>query len=314
MTVTQFPYLATFMDAIKSDTHLFDAMHFIDYPYQTGGDYIAPNPESINGVQALSEAAKSLIFSPRDDTKGQIRVWSKAFSLLLFVHVFGDVHQPLHAVSLFSEEFTPPLGDMGGNLWTIDYTSEVDGMTYSQMHLLFDCVGGLWCTYMPHPVTSEFTANVSRYADAIMAEYPITMFAPDDLVANYTTPNDFKETMYKWTKESFELAKVAYSSYPLGKTISQQDIQWARAMLKKQIALAGYRMAKVLAEMDTSIYMEPNREQIQQYWRAICIATIGVAVLALIALVLVFRKYKDYKQLADQKTATLSTVQYSALE
>eukprot|EP00461_Guttulinopsis_vulgaris_P002497 UN02498 len=195
------------MDDIKHDTHLFDNMHFIDYPYQISGDYIAPQPESINGIMAMTEAAKVLIFDPRNpNASAKARVWSKAFSLLLFVHVFGDVHQPLHAVSLFSEEFTPPLGDMGGNKWRIDYVADdVDNYQYTQMHLLFDCVGGLWCVYMPHPVTPAFTKNITQFADMIMAEYPLEEFAPAELKANYTTLEDFTASLTKWSLDEAKL-------------------------------------------------------------------------------------------------------------
>ena len=43
----------------------------------------------------------------------------------------GDIHQPLHASSLFDKRF--PYGDMGGNLFKINYTEKIE-----QLHKLFD--------------------------------------------------------------------------------------------------------------------------------------------------------------------------------
>jgi hypothetical protein len=290
------------MDEIKADTHLFDSMHFIDFPYvlpePVPPPFEAPNPESINGIQAMTEAAETLIFSKGKDRK--YGVWGKAFSLLLFVHVFGDIHQPLHAVSLFSSEFTPPLGDMGGNKWRINYVSEADGMKYTQMHLLFDCVGGIWpCNYMPHPVTHDFEADIKRYADSIITEYPIELFK-DQLNFNFTTETEFRELLTGFAYESFELAKTAYETYPLDGTIDEISIQSARAILKKQIALAGYRMARILERVDTSIHNAPNRDSIPEFWRVICIVAIILAVVALALSVILSRKNKDYKLLLEQ--------------
>ncbi|MGL5742868.1 MAG: S1/P1 nuclease [Legionella sp.] len=39
----------------------------------------------------------------------------KRFALRLLIHVVGDVHQPLHAITRVSTQL--PKGDMGGNLF-----------------------------------------------------------------------------------------------------------------------------------------------------------------------------------------------------
>jgi hypothetical protein len=46
----------------------------------------------------------------------------------------------LHAITYFSPRF--PRGDIGGNLFTINYTSPVDGQNYNNLHSLYDSVGG----------------------------------------------------------------------------------------------------------------------------------------------------------------------------
>eukprot|EP00461_Guttulinopsis_vulgaris_P003995 UN03996 len=85
-------------------------------------------------------------------------------------------------------------------------------------------------------------------------------------------------------------------------------------MLKRQIALAGYRMAGILNEMDTSIYGAPDREEIPAFWRVLCIVAILIAAAAVLALVFVARKYRDYKQLAATGAmATSTNSEYSLL-
>lgn len=56
----------------------------------------------------------------------------KSMMLRYLVHVVGDVHQPLHSASLFDNEHFPK-GDMGGNLFKINYTKNVDNL-----HKFFD--------------------------------------------------------------------------------------------------------------------------------------------------------------------------------
>lgn len=291
--ITKFPYLAIFMDAIKSDTILFDPMHYIDFPYQTGGDFVAPEPGEVNALYAMTQAISNLVFT----SNRQHSVWSKSISLLLFVHVLGDIHQPLHAVSLFDADHAPPQGDKGGNLWFIDYTAETDGHHYTQLHLLFDAVGGLWLGSLPTPVTSAFDDNIATLVDSVMTQFPASDFE-DKLNFDFNTPDEFHELVTSWALESFELAKVAYDQYKLNSKIDQQQIQWARSMLKQRIALAGYRMAKVLDKIDTTILNDPDRNTIPAVWRALAIVATVAAIAALVGFVMAFRKYKDYKQLA----------------
>lgn len=46
------------------------------------------------------------------------------------VHLVGDIHQPLHTVSLWDNQF--PKGDQGGNLFAISFQN------ISNLHALWD--------------------------------------------------------------------------------------------------------------------------------------------------------------------------------
>ena len=59
--------------------------------------------------------------------------YEKSTALRFLTHVVGDVHQPLHSAELYSEEF--PKGDMGGNLFKINY---IPDKNINGLHKFFD--------------------------------------------------------------------------------------------------------------------------------------------------------------------------------
>lgn len=62
---------------------------------------------SINSVQLVQNAIKVLTTNVNKTTA------ERALFARYLVHVAGDIHQPLHSVSLFNETY--PSGDRGGN-------------------------------------------------------------------------------------------------------------------------------------------------------------------------------------------------------
>lgn len=51
--------------------------------------------------------------------------------LRLLIHMVGDMHQPMHAATLFDERF--PQGDKGGNSFTV-----YNGKTKTNLHSVWD--------------------------------------------------------------------------------------------------------------------------------------------------------------------------------
>lgn len=58
---------------------------------------------------------------------------AKSVALRLFIHLVGDIHQPLHCATLVNPDF--PHGDAGGNAFPLKYHYSVDNL-----HALFDSV------------------------------------------------------------------------------------------------------------------------------------------------------------------------------
>lgn len=70
--------------------------------------------------------------SHKDKIQGKVS-WdlSNSFHLRLLIHYVGDIHQPLHASTRYTEKH--PKGDEGGNLFKLKSKGEV-----SNLHSLWD--------------------------------------------------------------------------------------------------------------------------------------------------------------------------------
>ena len=82
--------------------------------------------EPYNAVWALHELEDTL----KQDHDTNNAKLMKSQALRLYIHIVGDIHQPLHAATYYSEDF--PNGDAGGNFFDIKYKD------YTQLHFLWD--------------------------------------------------------------------------------------------------------------------------------------------------------------------------------
>ena len=213
-------------DHIKTNNwKLFSHWHYIDFPYVTGPLRKVPKVPKENAVQGMCEAIKTLQTST--DPLG------KAMMLALLIHIVGDVHQPLHAISHYSSKF--PKGDSGGFLYKVQ--TETGSMN---LHLYWDLGAGLLekprHPYTPLLIISPQTENLAK---AWSEEFPKDKFK-----------KQLQETqLISWAKESYELAKqVAYPKN--SKTVhSKEYVLAAQPVVKKQITLAGYRLAQLLEQV-----------------------------------------------------------------
>lgn len=206
--------------------------HYSDIPYVLG-DFKRP---------ATSEPTESALTALPANMKilsdASAKPTDRAVALAWVEHLVGDIHQPLHAVSMYSEKF--PHGDQGGNAEMIR-TTQGD---VKRLHAFWDDAVG----------TSEDYKVLEKLADEIEK-------MPDDqakqIMAKDTTPQS-------WLQESHDAAvKDAYDDGKL-QTASAQD--WdqkkiqadevpqlseayeknAQAVAKERILLAGHRLADEL--------------------------------------------------------------------
>jgi hypothetical protein len=182
--------------------------HYVDRPYAIDGlphgDAPSPNAETQMAV------FRQVIASDQPDAL-------KSYDLVWLMHVVGDVHQPLHCVTRFTQ--TEPGGDRGGN--DVKLTTPP-----GELHGFWDNVLG----------TSKAPSKAKTLAKAL---------APADTkLAGDTSADD-------WITESFGEAKTDVYVQPIGPgtgpySLTKKYKKHAQALAKQRVALAGARLANVL--------------------------------------------------------------------
>lgn len=202
--------------------------HYVNLPVTpTTGPATAP-------VSLPAPAADNIITAYRtnlDVLAGDAPDAEKAVALCWVFHLVGDVHQPLHTVSLFSEQF--PGGDRGGNLFLVRAR---EGGAAISLHTFWD---GL-------------ILGSDRYRAAA-----------NEAVALRLRPEFAREKLHEltrggfeaWAMEGVELARdVAYRHGALAgsedKTaapvLPDGYAATAKEVAERRIVVAGYRLAREL--------------------------------------------------------------------
>jgi len=249
---------ATWPDMVRypmnplSRTENHPTWHYVDYPYELDGVHGTPVVEQWDGksppanlLQAMAKARKELAdpATPLD---------RKAIDLCWVMHLTGDIHQPLHAVSEFSKQY--PTGDQGGNLQILHNPGDIllDVPTIN-LHTLWDDIEGL----------SLDPDVIRQIADRIEQEHP-----PDqlkELAAN--------TDVAAWAKESLELARTkvylngtlahatrdaVMMNIATGPPLPDGYEKDAVATADTRIALGGYRLAVGLEEIAKDLEEMPS--------------------------------------------------------
>ena len=156
---------------------------------------------------------------------------------MYLIHVIGDIHQPLHACSLVNDRF--PNNDQGGNLMKIIY---LNNKNITNLHSLWDSVLDADYNNINHPMTEKTTQKIKDEASSLIDEFP---------------KSDLKELnnnihLMDWIEESWNLCKSnVYKNMFLNKIIKKNDdyILSNFTPIKKQLALAGYRLSDLLVSI-----------------------------------------------------------------
>lgn len=134
----------------------------------------------------------------------------KALAVKMIVHLFGDLHQPMH------------LGhqsDLGGNTWKVKYF-DAD----ANLH-------GVWDSRLPESAHkwsyTEWQQQIDRASDNEINS--ITQGAVDD-----------------WARETYEICKNVYTATPKGTKISYDYIADWTPTIEQQFLKGGLRLAYLL--------------------------------------------------------------------
>jgi S1/P1 Nuclease len=231
--VTAFMRAATWPDAIKHEPGYLDDgerpegadatlnagygdlrehryWHYVDVPFSTDG---TPVPEV-----AVPNAATRIADFRKVLADPQAPAQLRSYDLAWLLHLVGDIHQPLHAVSRFTHEL--PRGDEGGNRVRL-----CDPPCRQELHYFWDQALGR-----------------GRPEDALA------------LARHLPTPAPRRVTDIRiedWVEESADLARRVVYASPIGPgsgpyALTDAYRDQARRIAGARVALAGRRLAVLL--------------------------------------------------------------------
>lgn len=202
----------------------YNHWHYVDFPYNPLHLHVRPLPKK-NAIWAIFNAYEYV-------SQPNVKPSKRAFYLSVLLHVVGDIHQPMHCISLYDKQF--PNGDLGGNRYKIRTQFAKNLHSYWDAALYF---------YLPEQNSAtQSTRTYLRYpqiralAKQLQRKYPIKRWRK--AIAKMD-PNT-------WAHESFELArKYAYNT-PYGQRPSLKYQRRGKQIAERRIVLAGYRLAALL--------------------------------------------------------------------
>lgn len=200
--------------------------HFVDYPYtprKSTGKLISPLPQ--DDILFAFETCQQKLRDPQTTPVEQ------AVYLSWLLHVCGDVHQPLHCLTMVNANYPPPNGDLGGNTFFVWITKDEP----TNLHRIWD--GAVESSNQA--VSPEHLRDL---ADMIEKQFPPGRTKAERAVIDPRA----------WSVESYKLAVArAYRNGKLkGSHLKDQAPplpatyrEAIRRTATKRVALAGYRMA-----------------------------------------------------------------------
>lgn len=208
--------------------------HFIDLPLWVGTGNAPTNlppAPAVNAVGVIQVLVKQLGGDEADE--------AKAYDLVWLLHLVGDLHQPLHAVTGVSEVY--PNGDKGGN--DVALLGETNGET--ELHAYWDDI-------FVKSSRPDRRTNLPRLdRDLVKASNWISLLGTSDL-----GPDASNLDPSVWARESFSMAERDVYDLDLARTIGTQNNlkatldasyhETALADAKIRVRLAGHRLALIL--------------------------------------------------------------------
>ncbi|MEO5860722.1 MAG: S1/P1 nuclease [Pyrinomonadaceae bacterium] len=159
----------------------------------------------------------------------------KSIALAWFLHIGGDLHQPLHTSGRFTD--LDPKGDQGGNLFllTKEGTKREDQVN---LHWFWDSIVSRNVPFLPLENESDYIRSI---AESYMVRYPFDSSKGSLMLGDYNG----------WQKESFAYANsdVFRSDLKRFETPSDAYRRNAYAVAEQRLVMAGYRMGETLNEI-----------------------------------------------------------------
>lgn len=204
------------LDTLRhQDVNWFSAMHYIDIPFSDDGSVLT-SPQKVNAVWAVEKSTRLLLNQYATN-------FDKGMGFRILLHVVGDLHQPLHAVTKVTK--TLPKGDHGGNLVILS-----DNPVAKNLHSYWDKGAGLLNKKNMSPT------QIKKRAYQMEQRWPCKLFAVNT-------------SAVQWAHESYVLAIQNAYSLPINKHYQKT----AQEISEKRLAMAGCRLGALFNSIDMKI-------------------------------------------------------------
>lgn len=190
------------------DSLMHKYWHFIDTPFTNDGTPLPPIPTP-NAQERVALFRTVLASTSADELKSYDLTW--------LLHLVGDVHQPLHAVTRVSS--TDPEGDSGGNLVKLDCSK-------CELHGFWDGLLG------PNDNLNTVVKAAKKLPKA------------DPTLAAKSDEKDWLAESFQEAQQDVYVTPVEPGDGPF--TLTAQYKKNAANLAKKRVALAGARLANLL--------------------------------------------------------------------
>mmetsp|Transcript_60943 Transcript_60943/g.108272 ORF Transcript_60943/g.108272 Transcript_60943/m.108272 type:complete len:403 (+) Transcript_60943:22-1230(+) len=226
----------------------FNAWHYSDIPFNPQHQELDLKPDAYmtnpSVIWLLGEALQTFHLSKS--------VFALNFVLRFSIHAVGDMHSLLHSTAGYfknSKRFGTINGDQGGNLIELSTAWEDAGV--DDLHHVFDSVCGEYTLFWP--LSANDMAKLEENASDLVKQFPKSSFptySSDDLAS---CRGDSCRTQFgRWEDEVHQLAiDNAYGMQGIAvhAALPEADLARCRVTAKKQLVLAGYRLADYLKKV-----------------------------------------------------------------
>jgi hypothetical protein len=227
-------YAARWPDDIRDDPNYHQSKwHYIDFPFKPKGQpetVATAEPDPENALVAIRTNLGVLNQPQATDAE-------KAVAICWLLHVIGDIHQPLHTVSLFTTDYPAPAGDEGGNKFKI--RARPDSKPISLHRFWDDLIAG-----------SDNLRETGNKAIELRREYPRSKLK--ELGKQVSAAE-----AHRWIQEGVQMAQsIVYRQgklpgspdEKLAPTLPDGYARQVQPLAQRRAVLASYRAASVLAK------------------------------------------------------------------
>jgi len=256
--IKSFVESAAWPDDVKQyKLNLMDTWHYLDVPVRL--DDPDPHPHfdhtTSDSAALLKTAMTVLLKWNKWELKDlEHEALEKSMMLRYLAHVVGDIHQPLHSAELF-DDVNFPKGDMGGNLFKIKYTSNINNL-----HKFWDSGADSLNNNITRPLNKTSSHILEDIASEIMKEFPEkkTFKTKFDVNAIEETSYPFDD----WILEANSVARnVTYQNIEHQGNVTQKYKSKAAVVCRQQISIAGFRLSQLVQDIYTAYEKKKVEEE-----------------------------------------------------